>query len=46
MSPIFKEDEDLHKQNYKTVSILFHTNQSVFYAFYLYNQIDNFMASK
>ena len=44
VSPVFKEDDDLNKENYRPVSILSHMSK-VFERIF-YKQIDLFMASK
>ena len=44
VSPVFKKDDDLNKENYRPVSILSHMSK-VFERIF-YKQIDHFMTSK
>ena len=44
VSPVFKKDDDLNKENYRPVSILLH--MSKVFQIIFYKQIDRFMTSK
>ena len=44
ISPVFKKDDDLNKENYRSVSILSHMSKVSERTFY--KQIDRFMTSK